>query len=77
MSQLVVIPGDFEFDHHGTLESVVMKTAFRRKVAEFQYAKFLRYRISFYEASDCRLRGKMIVDWDGEEKEVGEVLFER
>jgi hypothetical protein len=76
-AQLAVIPGEFEFDSSGNLTSIDMKTAFRKKLFDFEYAPFTRYRIEFYKVSDCRMRGKMIVYWNGEEKEVGDVVLEK
>jgi hypothetical protein len=77
LSQLVVIPGDFKFDPDGKVRSIELTTAFRKQLVEFSYAKYTRYRIDFYEVTNCRLRGKMIVYSEQGEKEVRDVLLEQ
>jgi len=77
LSQLLVILGDFRFGPKGRMKSVGLTTAFRKQLVPFSYAKYTRYRIEFYEVLDGRLRGKMFVYEECEEKEVGEVLLEQ
>ena len=79
LSQLVVIPSEFEFDGSGNLKFFCVKIAFRKKLTEFSYGPFTHYHLRFYERSDTRLRGKIFLVQNGdgaEEIEVGDVGME-